>query len=535
MISQVAVRRFLSRKRSDSAKAKRFTSGALDRKLAKLDPPPVFHRAPWDHQKISFLLGAKYPGYNFWLDPGLGKSKIILDLIAWRIVRGEIDRALVLVPYGANVDEWVDIAKEDQPDLRVLAVSGTTAEREAALEDEEADVLVMTYMYWLRLVTYMTPTGKKWHVDKEACWWWGQNYQLIGLDETTKYLRNHSSTISKALKYATGEAKYVYGLTGTPFNKDPTDLWYQCWLIDRGESIGGTLGIFRGAFFTQTKKEMWIKRKKRVWRNYVFNRGQRKVLNRLIRHRAIRFRDNECHDMPPMIGGLQGKGGFKIRYSTMDEAAWGWYERVVKEMRAAGGNYQEVQNVFIRMRQITSGYVGLTDERSEKIEIVLPTTPKLDSLLELLEEIPEDRKVMVVCHLRATAKFLQERLKKAGYKTEKLIGGLTRKKRRALLDRFRKGASRVLVVNEAGSMGINLQIARYCIFYESPVSTIERKQFEKRIHRGDSKFRVFIWDLCVRASIDVKNLKALRSGQSLFTVIVEQNKRRKRKKRVRPR
>src|SRR5690606_40515359 len=41
-----------------------------------------------------------------------------------------------------------------------------------------------------------------------------------------------------------------FDLSGTPFGRDPTPLWAQMFLVDRGASLGETLGLFRSAFFT---------------------------------------------------------------------------------------------------------------------------------------------------------------------------------------------------------------------------------------------------------------------------------------------
>src|SRR6185295_7299607 len=82
---------------------------------------------------------------------------------------------------------------------------------------------------------------------------------------------------------------------------------------------------------------------------------------------------------------------------------------------------------------------------------------------------------------------------------------------------------RVIVLNSAtGGVSLNLQVAAYGIYYESPVSVIMRKQTEKRMQRQDSEYdKVIIYDLIVANTIDRKILDALEDGYSLFDKVIE--------------
>jgi len=521
-ISPAAIDRFRNRQLKDSAFAKTIDPAQLDERIAALDPAPAFDIEPWHHQKVAFLLGANYTGYNFWLDPGLGKTKVILELVKWRKAKGDVECACVLVPFGANIQEWYDVAKEHTPSLKIGRVSGTAAEKRAAVEDETNDVIVMTFAYFVRLMTRDAEkrnrkTGKMETVRVPDYERLAQMASWCGFwcyDETTVSLRNHGSITVQLLRELRKHVPYVYGLTGTPMNADPQDLWAQFMVVDGGATLGHTLGIYRGAYF-KTSVNRWGGYQHKFLPEYTDD------LARIVRNRSVRYKDDECLDLPAMIGGLQGEGGYKILKADWTPAGRREYQKVCDELKASKGEYKAIDSAFIRMRQASSGYVGVKGDGGKKVEIEFSENPKVQVLLDLIETLPADRKIVVVAHLRATCGIIRKALRKAKHKTEMLIGGMTDKKRTALLDAFRVGDSRVLVINEAGAYGLNIPQAHYMVFFESPTTTIVRKQFEKRIHRGNSTHKAVYFEICMKASHDEIILDCLRDDQDVYTTLIE--------------
>jgi hypothetical protein len=66
-----------------------------------------------------------------------------------------------------------------------------------------------------------------------------------------------------------------------------------------------------------------------------------------------------------------------------------------------------------------------------------------------------------------------------------------------------------------------LQIAKYGIYYESPVGAIMRKQTEKRLDRQYSIHdRIMLIDLIVRGTVDQSILDFHAEGRSLWKAIL---------------
>src|SRR3990167_9607502 len=129
MIISRAVTEFLSRKLESFDWIKTATESELDWALAQLSPKAKFYTKPWAHQKAGFLIGASLPRFLFLYDMGIGKTKIVLDVLDYRARRKEWKRALVLVPNNANIYSWQDDAKLHRPDIPLQILTGTRAEK----------------------------------------------------------------------------------------------------------------------------------------------------------------------------------------------------------------------------------------------------------------------------------------------------------------------------------------------------------------------------------------------------------------------
>jgi hypothetical protein len=204
----------------------------------------------------------------------------------------------------------------------------------------------------------------------------------------------------------------------------------------------------------------------------------------------------------------------------LPEQAQLYYTRLLKELRAAHGNLRESRNIFIRMRQVSSGFIGLVDEElDERVQVAFHETPKLDRLLARIAEVPPDRQWVVVYEFTYSGRLISERLSKLGITHGWLWSGT--KDVRETTEKFNSGAFRGMLVNaRKGVFGTNLQAANYLFFYESPVPVLNRKQAERRCRRKGQKRTVFQYDLVVQGTVDKRILQFHREGADLFQAIM---------------
>jgi SNF2 family DNA or RNA helicase len=293
--------------------------------------------------------------------------------------------------------------------------------------------------------------------------------------------------------------KFRYALAGMPFGRHPENLWSQFYALDYGETLG-ELGIFRGAFFKAQRNYF------SGFDEWVFDKSKIDELSRVLRHSSIRYDKDECLDLPD-------KTPVAVTVHFSDET-WAYYERLIEELSAAQGNFKLVDNVFGRMRQLVAGYMTVTDPEGARQTVVFKNNPKLESMLEKLDEL-EGEKLIIYCDYRKSIEIVSEALKKKKVKHVILVGGAKDKPK--IIKQFDDPKIQVLLMTQAGSMGLNLQKhCRYLFFFESPVDPIIRSQTIDRIHRLGQTRRVFVYDFIVKGSVDVKIQKYIAEGKNLF-------------------
>jgi SNF2 family DNA or RNA helicase len=498
-IFKTAIKGYLNRELRNLNEMKEWSPAKVERKLAALQPQPVFVTQPRLHQKVCFLLLANDPQTLQLLGMGLGKTKLVLDVFRWYKSAGKMKRLLVLVPNVVNLESWRNEIALHAPDLSAVYVEGPRSNRQEALYCEESDLCVTTYAGLNSLLC--DRVRKKMQPNYRVIQEVQKLFGGVVLDEITGIM-NHRSLSFRIVSRLSSKWLLRVGLTGTPLGRDPMVLWSQFFAVDRGEALGKTIGMFREAFFTH-KPGYW------GGTEYEFQHRMTGTLRRMMAHSAISYSSQECIDLPPKVA---------IKAPVvMSEEAWAYYHAVLDQARERDvESVIDIENVFIRLRQITSGFVSIDGKPSP-----LKENPKLDALMELVEELPVDDKLVVFNEFVASGDFISAALKERGIKHARLYSG-TRDKRAELRRFLDDPQCRVFVVNSrSGAMGLNLQVAHYVAVYESPVSPIVRQQAEARCLRQGQKETVFIYDLLCRGTVDSKILGFLAEGRDLFRALVE--------------
>ena len=474
------------------------------------EPKFKFHTKPRDCQLVGFTIGTMVPDFLFFLDMGAGKSKLALDALWYRRLVDGLGRILVLSPGEVNVLTWADEIKKHRPEFKYEALVGTKDERfERLLEGgAAADIYLLTYD---GLMSFITKLGGKKdggrEIDHKMAKAFGELFDAVVLDET--HLVGHRRSLRWRMCNAVMKhARVRFGMSGTPFGRDPEMLWSQFNLIDRGATLGETLGMFRAAFFKATVNE---------WSggfNYTFDDRYTTLLHDTLNNRSIRYEDHEFTDMPAI--------NYIKHRLTFGKDAEAYYKQVRDELRAAKGNLLEMENAFLRMRQVCSGFLTLRGEDDEKHRIPFYTNPKLEALEVLLDSLPWDEKVIVFHEFILSGNSILAMLDRKKIKYARIGGAHSRPS--ISLRRFLNNRDcRVFIVNNHSSAtaGINPQsVCRREVFYDSPISPIVRKQAEKRVHRMGQEKHVFIHDLVIAGGTDDLVLGFIEQGKNLFDAII---------------
>ena len=513
MISKSAQRAFLGRKLNSFDWVKDCSEDELDKALDNLNPKPFFYTPPYKLQKACFLIGLECPEFLYFLDLGLGKTKLMLDLIRYRKLCGEKPRAIALVPNLANIEGWVMEVEQHAPDLFVTPLVGDSNERFEQL-DEKGDLFIINYQGMNALVTDIV-RGKdddkgKWKINKKRLLDLSSEFNSIIFDESTEFKNHLALTYRVCRNFSTPYVMRI-SLTGTPFGRNPEDLWSQFYVVDRGLTLGPTLGLFREAFFTK-KKSYWGGP---YSYDYTFDKKKEKKLHQVIKNRSIFYDESECPDLPEKV--------FIKRTVSFPIDTFQYYKKVLEQIRAAGGNKRLLKNSYIQMRQLASGFLGYhDDDEGKKAKIVFDDNPKLDEVMSLVKKLPNKKKMIIFHEYTFTGEVITRELDKLGAGYDWLWSGT--EDQRKTLRRFREDPACTFLVcnNKSGAFGLNLQVANYVVIIETPDSVIRRRQIIKRAHRpGQKELRVFFFDIMMQNSVDYKIHRYLKEGRELVDAVLK--------------
>jgi SNF2 family DNA or RNA helicase len=509
VISRQAIADYHARQFDSCTWLKKLSREQILDELKTFKVKPVFKgHDRWTHQLVCFLIGMSYPEYLFLLDMGLGKTAICLDIMTQKVREKQITKSLVMVPRMVNLASWekdITAHSEFEPNL----CSGDIEEKWERLLNPRGEVSVIDYHgLQLALTKKETSKGKKSRLvrDDSKVAKLYKVYDNFILDESHK-AKNKDTLRFMLLRALLKQAKSVYGSTGTLFGRNPEDIFAQFYLVDNGETFGDTLGMFRAAFFDESRNNWGAL-------EYKFRKELTRDLYRMLQHRSIRYSDFEVPEVE-----IPKCHQIKLPLKFSDEQRE-HYLRAVEGLINARGKLSEIDSAFIRMRQITSGYLEWNDEHG-KHTVEFPENPKMQALENILDE-SGDAKVIVSCEFTQTGRMITTWLEKNGYGYEWLYGG-TKDAGKCLNSFLTNPAKKVFVMNsESGGTGTDgLQHVSHIMYiYESPVSPITRTQLVKRVNRSGQAHRSYIYDPIIEKSIDLRILSFIEEGKSLYDSIV---------------
>jgi SNF2 family DNA or RNA helicase len=258
--------------------------------------------------------------------------------------------------------------------------------------------------------------------------------------------------------------------------------------------------------------------------DFTLKKEMESVLHDRIKNKSLRYSEEEANTLPPKVYITKTVEFPKTSRVYYNKAKKDLIDEIRSISKTKGEEYAILKNTFVNLRMLTSGYIRYKNEEegsTERIDIPFKENPKLDALEELIKETPDDSKIVVFFEYTASGKLIKERFNKLKIKYS-FLAGETKDKDGACREFLENKKCKVFLANsKSGGVGLNLPIANYVIFLESPVSAITRKQSEKRCHRTGQEKTVFFIDIIMENSIDEKIMEYLEQGKYLFAKLID--------------
>jgi len=441
-----------------------------------------FKTNPFQHQRECLEAVGDKPHFAFLLEPGLGKTKVAIDLVANRKIKYKAYPTLVVVP-NTLVDNWIDEI-EKHSDLTYIAVTGSRGKR--------LDKLLRTKDFYI--INY-EGTRLIWR-DLVA-----KRFACLVLDEST-CVKNVKAKQSKACYEIAKTITDRYILTGTPIMNNPLDIYGQYRILN--PMIFGTSYYrfkYRYAIWGGYNNYQVIK-----WVNMNEFKG-------LVAHHAIYRTKDQCLDLPAKL--------YQVVKLDLPEEQAKVYSNLKKsfiaEFRDAVVSAPVVLTRLMRFSQITAGFT----KDVEGVEHAFQKNPKIEWLLDFISNLGPDSKVVVFCRFTNEIRLLERALEDSGVEYVRVSGEV--KDRIERVKQFNQDPNKRVFIGQLQTtgVGINLTAASYVVFMTNSYSYGERVQAEDRCHRiGQSKNVTYI-DLLYRNSVDVNIHRTLRNKESLATMVTK--------------
>jgi len=465
-----------------SLKSSKFSNDKVHDYGFKSNPPP------FKHQKICFNFLKRNEAALF-LEMGTGKTRIVIDALSYRIEKKQIKKFLYVCPISL-IDNTLEEFGKFSPikDLDIVSVTGNGKHKRRILSDESHTGYIINYESLRPLINYLLK----------------YNFDCIVCDESSR-IKNPFAKRSKALHILGQRAKYKYIMTGTPITETPIDIFSQYKFLDPtiyGDSFYG----FKAQYAIMGGYE----------NHEVVGYKNLEELNKKMYSIAIRFTKEDCLDLPEKV--------YETRKFELSKEEAALYKEMKDNLIIELKNGDKITATILltkmlRLSQITSGF--LKNEEGKEIDI--KKASKLNGLSELIEDIPDKKKIVIWCRFRHEIFAIQKLLSSKGISFVSFFGDTPQSERQAHIKEFYNKA-RVFIGNpQTGGLGINLTCANYVIFYSNDYSLNQRLQAEDRTHRIGQKSKVTYVDLLAKGTIDEVIYKLLRDKKELAKTITKEN------------
>ena len=465
-----------------------------------------FKLKPYKHQQDALDRSWRKADFAIFAEMGTGKSKILIDSLAFLWDASEIEAAVIVAPKGVYRNWQLTEIPKHLPDhipVDVILWSPSTTQKQAAElkrgldKDGRFKVLVMN------VEAFSTSKGTNYAMD-----FLRKHGALMAVDESTT-IKNGQAKRTKNCTRVGMLAKYRRVMTGSPITKSPMDLYSQCAFLDTGLLGFNSFYSFQARYCRTIRRSVGS----HSFNQVVGYQNLPDLTSRLDRF-SFRILKKDCLDLPEKIY-------IKRTVDLTDEQAV-IYNRVRKQAIAElNGKQLTAQNVLtqiIRLQQICSGYFKADDGTVQTIP-----SSKFSELMEVLEEV--QGKVVIWASYTHDLEMIRDLLaKEYGQESVRIYYGATSSddRQQMVIDfqnpdhplRFFVGQPRT------GGYGLTLTEASTMIYFSNSYDLEIRLQSEDRCHRIGQKNSVTYVDIVTSNTVDEKILKALREKINIASEVL---------------
>jgi SNF2 family DNA or RNA helicase len=521
-----------------------------------------FKTLPFPHQQEAFDRFKNHPHLALLADMGTGKTKIAIDISAYKHLLGLHDRILVIAPNAVH-PQWID---EQLPlhcpvPWRGFSYSSNKSIKFLRLMDRflfDCKNQPILSVFTMNFEAFARPTGLEIANQFLRS---SQRSPVIVVDEASRIKNPSAKTVKniKKLRELYPDSFRVI-ITGTPAAKSPVDMWSIFDFLKK-QYMGCTYIAFQHEHAITVQNKIKVKNRlitvEQVIDPTTFNKIHKFIYNNTVNgkinpyvvadiKRKFGLSDGDFWFIAGSdgfqrfknIGQLQEKIApvtfsvskkdclklpdkiYKYVHLELNPKQKQLIEELTKHSVAVYQGHEltlEVKALLgLRVLQICGGFFSShTDiEGQFKVEPIEGKNAKLEYIKEDLREIGEQQ-FMVWAVFSPEIQLLNETLSKE-HSIGVLDGSVEKDERADVVNDFKKGRLQGLISHpEVGGYGLNLQGAGIQYWYSRNYRTEARLQAEDRSHRIGTVKSPIYKDLLYNLNFEHQVLKSLKEGSDL--------------------
>ena len=474
---------------NDSLNIQKQIQHAQKFKTETLPTDYTFKTKPFAHQVQCFNFFRELNRGGLLISMGLGKTKIIVDILSYLKLMGKIINPILYVCPNSvleNVKHEFELHSSIEWDMCIL--NGPKGKKIRLLTEAKHDIYIINYEAVRTVEQELMKKG----------------FDVIICDESTR-IKNPQALCSKVLHRLGQTAKYRYIMTGTPLTENVIDIFSQYKFLEPS--------LFGPSFYS-------FKNRYAVMGGYMNHQIVKyrhlDELHKKIFSVALRFTKEQCLDLPEKI--------YEVKKFDLNQQEQDLYKQIKKniftEIMGKQISAQLAITKLTKLLQVTSGFV-LTDDNKR---VGIKNSSKLKLLKETIDDILPN-KIIIWNIYTANVDMISKMLTEMKIGHVIFDGRVKQEDRQGNVDEFQTNPDCKVFVGQikSGGMGINLTAASYVVYYSNTYSLADRLQSEDRAHRIGSVRNVTYIDLIARGTIEKSIIKALKKKLNLAKLIIDNN------------
>ncbi|HEY9726392.1 MAG TPA: SNF2-related protein [Chroococcales cyanobacterium] len=427
---------------------------------------------------------------------GLGKTIEAGLILSEYLARGMIQSLLILTP-ASLVSQW---QQELQTKFGIDTV--TTDDKQLQLNPDE---------FWStnnRLIASLNTAKSAKHFNLVTT----RNWDLVIVDEA-HHLKNRN-TLNWKLVNALNK-RFILMLTATPVQNSLVELFNLLTLLKPG--LLKTEAAFKKEYVSSKNGRVPKNPEKlRQLMREVMVRNTRSLVDVQLPKRFAttitvspsKSEEKLYQDLTEYVRSLEIGESDAAKTHKLDK-----FSRTNLLMRAGSSPQALADSLKNLSKKFNSDELKTLTRRASQIKQV----EKALALVDLLKK--STQKTIVFTTHRATSAYLAKTLEEAGISFAQFLGDMSLKEKDAAIEAFRDRVP-VLLASETGGEGRNIQFANAIVNYDLPWNPMKIEQRIGRIHRIGQTQDVFIFNFCLKDSIEEYILRILHDKINMFELVV---------------